>query len=314
MFMPPLATTWHDLHQPEDLLRQLRWLGIYNALGWASVAVLLLAPLSCFLFMAMGPEYVLSPVGLGVMLAGLFLPIGAGAMLLFRRGRRLTRFSVALMQLAAKRGWYFRMRPVYPAQTSCLGQFQLLHSTVQPGAIAWQPKSPGVIAYTLRLDKGMATVWILPDGLVQTPCFMLEPRTVYTVGQGVKLAGREAFSRAFHLAAPLRDIPTVQRLFQDDLLLDWFREQGKIAAESRDGSLLVLQLGPLDEAAFEQGEQRLRTLCVLLNREALGRSNALEDGGDALPGTDAHGGQSQGSPARDHVVNQRRRDPRPGGP
>ena len=307
--MTPITTPdrWDALHSPRHADEAVRNWMLSSALGWCCVAVMLLAPMGCIVFMTLGPDYINSPLGLGVMLAAVFAPVGALAVVLLRwRIHPLVRVSAQLLRFARREDWGLRHRPVFPGQLPLLGRFQMLLHPTHSGPIVWQRDSPWLVIHLARLSSGTTTVFLLPEALGGTPGFLLEPRT-FISPEGLTIPGQEDLTRSFVLVAPTLEIPHVQRLFRNDSLVTALLADRRLRLESREGHLLV-HWGRI----VAEGELLARAAEVEQLAQALGRASAdaFKDRGNALPRADAHRRQAEPGIASDHIVDERGGDPR----
>jgi hypothetical protein len=300
---------WDALHSPRHANEAVRWWMLSSALGWFCLAVMLLAPMGCVVFMALGPEYITSPTGFVVLLTALFGPIGALSVVLLRwRAHPFVRASAQLLRFARRQDWGLRHQPVYPGQRIFLQGYQSLLRCRRFGSIVWQREEPWLVIQLVQLFQGnTTTLFLLPNSLGETPDFLLEPRT-FLSPEGIAIAGQESLTRTFVLVAPARDIPRVQRLLRDDTLAGELCDDPRLRLEARSGQLLVHWNGIVPESELATRQQQVLQLAQRLRRAS---ADAFQDRGDTLPRADAHRRQAEPGVASDHVVDERGRDPRP---
>jgi hypothetical protein len=306
--MTPVVTPdrWDALHSPRHADEAVRNWMLSSALGWFCVALMLLAPMGCIVFMAMGPDYITSPVGLGVMLFAVFGPIIAlGVILLRWRIHPFVRASAQLLRFARREDWGLRRQPVFPGQLPLLQRFQLLLHPTHSGPIIWQREEPWLVIHLARLSRG-TTLFLLPEALGETPSFLLEPRA-FTSPEGLAIPGQEEFTRSFVLVAPALEISRVQRLLRDDTLATALLADRRLHLESREGHLLVHWGRIVSEDELATRQDQVMHLARVLRRAS---ADAFKDRGDPLPRADAHRRQAEPGTSGDHVVDERGRDPR----
>ena len=279
--------------------------------GWVRLALMLLPPLGCFGYMALGPEYVRSPMGLAVMLVAMFVPSGAFALTIVRwRVYPFVRASARLLRYGQEHGWYLRRQPVYPGPLPWLSRFQTLLHPKRSGALIWQPGPPWAVVHVAQLGSRLSTVFLLPASVGQTPDLLLQPRGLLSP-DGIRLLEQAALQRSFVVVAPAIFIPRVQKLLRVDFLGDELLRRPRLHLEVRDGDLLIHWGKQIVEADLAAHLAEVMHLAEVLRRAS---ADAFEDGGNALAGPDAHRRQAKPGIASDHVMDQRGRDPRPGSP